>query len=262
MSKDKFWFTHDYNARNDDKILELRSEFGAEGYGVFWMIVETMADNENGGVKATLIGGLSHSYGVAKDRLLAIIDFCVKIELFYNQDGFFFSRRMLSHKKERKLFADAGLKGAESRWKKKSKNSPPIASPMPRIGHNNTIQDSSNSTSLIKIKTIIKGLGDFEISILEPPEKWQQTELTNFLTQSQREFEVLAMTKIEMNNTDNFKILLQDFVNRIQSSGKYQATPQLKDYFTNWINNKNGTLNVYIENLKAKSENKKSKMVF
>ena len=44
MSKDTFWFKHDYNARNDEKILELRSIHGAEAYGVYWMIVETMAD--------------------------------------------------------------------------------------------------------------------------------------------------------------------------------------------------------------------------
>ena len=64
MAKDSFWFKHDYNARNDEKVLELRSVYGAEGYGVFWMLVESMAETEIGGLKASLIGGLSLGYGV------------------------------------------------------------------------------------------------------------------------------------------------------------------------------------------------------
>ncbi len=31
--KDAYYFPHDCNARNDPKILALRSVFGAEGYG-------------------------------------------------------------------------------------------------------------------------------------------------------------------------------------------------------------------------------------
>ena len=57
MAKEAFYFNHDYTARNDDKILELRANFGAEGYGIFWMIVETMAENEHGGLNASLLGG-------------------------------------------------------------------------------------------------------------------------------------------------------------------------------------------------------------
>ena len=32
--KDAYFFSHDCNARNDPKILALRSVYGAEGYGV------------------------------------------------------------------------------------------------------------------------------------------------------------------------------------------------------------------------------------
>jgi hypothetical protein len=123
MATDRYYFDHDYTARNDDKILELRSIYGPEGYGIFWMILETMAENDNGGVKATLMGGLSLGYGVAKDRLMAIVVFCVEIDLFYEKEGYYFSRRMQRHKNMRKGLSDAGKAGAEKRWK----NSPPIA---------------------------------------------------------------------------------------------------------------------------------------
>lgn len=115
MAKDSFWFKHDYNARNDEKILELRSIHGAEAYGIYWMIVETMADNDNGGVKASLMGGLSQGYGVLKPRLIEIIDCCVEIELFYEKEGYYFSNRMLRHKEERKFYSEMGKKGVETR---------------------------------------------------------------------------------------------------------------------------------------------------
>lgn len=116
MAKDAFYFQHDYNARNDDKILELRSQFGAEGYGLFWMIVESMAENDNGGLKASLIGGLSLGYGVAKGRLCDIIKTCIEIGLFFEEGGYYFSKRLLTHKEFRQYLSEKGKEGAAKKW--------------------------------------------------------------------------------------------------------------------------------------------------
>jgi hypothetical protein len=122
--KDRYFFDHDYTARNDDKILELRSKYGVEGYGLFWMIIETMCENENGGVKASLIGGLSLGYGVANGLLIELIGFCIKIELFFENEGYIYSKRVIEHKNFRNSFKKFGEKGAEKRWKT---DTPPIA---------------------------------------------------------------------------------------------------------------------------------------
>lgn len=42
--KDAYFFSHDCNARNDPKILALRSVYGAEGYGVYFMLVEILRE--------------------------------------------------------------------------------------------------------------------------------------------------------------------------------------------------------------------------
>lgn len=115
MAKESFYFRHDYNARNDDKILELRSRFGGEGYGVFWMIIETMAENEGGGIKASLIGGLSHGYGVAKGWLNDFLTECVNIGLLYEESGTYYSKRLLTHKEFRKFLSQKGADGAKKR---------------------------------------------------------------------------------------------------------------------------------------------------
>lgn len=116
MSKDSFWFKHDNNARNDEKILELRSRFGAEGYGIFWMIVETMAEDGDGFINTTLLGGLSLGYGVAIGRLMEVIGVAIEVGLLHQKDGKLFSNRMLQHKDDRKKLSESGKKGAETRW--------------------------------------------------------------------------------------------------------------------------------------------------
>lgn len=118
MRKDSYYFQHDYGARNDDKILELRSKYGVEGYGLFWMTLETMAENNMGGLKASLIGGLSINYGTKPEKLKEFLDYCVKIKLFYRLNGSYLSKRLLTHKEFRKMLSEKGKEGADSRWKK------------------------------------------------------------------------------------------------------------------------------------------------
>lgn len=47
MTKDAYYFSHDSNARLDDKIIALRMKHGWEGYGLFWAIIEKLRDNSD-----------------------------------------------------------------------------------------------------------------------------------------------------------------------------------------------------------------------
>lgn len=47
MGKQTFYFSHDYNARNDEKIKELIFDHGMEGYGIYWSIIEELYLNAN-----------------------------------------------------------------------------------------------------------------------------------------------------------------------------------------------------------------------
>ena len=46
MSKKSYWFPHDTTAFNDMKIESMTSVYGSEGYGFYWIIVETMSMEE------------------------------------------------------------------------------------------------------------------------------------------------------------------------------------------------------------------------
>ena len=47
MSKETFYFSHDYNARTDIKIKRLIVKHGYEGYGLYWSIIEDLYQNAN-----------------------------------------------------------------------------------------------------------------------------------------------------------------------------------------------------------------------
>lgn len=120
--KETYYFPHDYSARNDDKILELRDKFKLEWYAVFWMLLETMAEKENGCIDRKLMGGLSLGYGMAKDTLVAIVDFCIEIGIFQEVEWRIFSKRMIEHKDVRKALSEAGKEGARRRWENRVPN--------------------------------------------------------------------------------------------------------------------------------------------
>jgi hypothetical protein len=47
ISKNTFYFSHDYNSRNDEKIKELIFNHGMSGYGIYWSIIEELYQNTN-----------------------------------------------------------------------------------------------------------------------------------------------------------------------------------------------------------------------
>ena len=115
------WFKHDYNARNDEKILELRAEYGWKGYGLFFGIIEFMCETETGCLDTERIGGLSVAYNLPKDELLAFISFCIDIDLFFeDEDGLIKSGRVVTHLEKMNTYKQAGKKGAKKRWNKQS----------------------------------------------------------------------------------------------------------------------------------------------
>jgi len=45
--KDAYYFSHDSNARNDERVLSLRMKHGWSGYGLFWAIIEKMRESSD-----------------------------------------------------------------------------------------------------------------------------------------------------------------------------------------------------------------------
>lgn len=225
MSKETFYFSHDYNARNDDKILELRANFGAEGYGLFWMIVESMAENENGGIKATLLGGLSLGYGVAKDTVCKLITHCLETGLFYDNQGVYYSKRLLTHKEYRKSLSESGAAGAAKRWGGyKGGNSTPNAKERKgkEIKGKEIKEPLSNSASSVE--------NDFDLKTLLNPPKFPtwRLEVKEFLADEYLIQEYVRNKKIPYAIVVGF---MRDFVTGLNLKGDFKKYNALKIHF-------------------------------
>ena len=121
-----YYFAHDYNASNDAKVLFLRQQLGMEGYGIYWFIVEQLAQS-GGFLPLKIIPVLAMQRQTQETKVKAVIE---GYELFQIDEDKFFSIRLLTHLSLRKQLSDKGKEGALKRWSENSPpNSPPITLP-------------------------------------------------------------------------------------------------------------------------------------
>lgn len=98
------WIQHDTQARNDVKIKLLKSTFGAEGYGVYFQLLEIIGENigkdnpeEWGFVsKHHTLKTLADECGVTEKKLKKILEFCNSLELFQKFRGKLYNHQILS----------------------------------------------------------------------------------------------------------------------------------------------------------------------
>jgi len=117
MEKEAFYFPHFCNARHDRKIRRLRRELGVEGYGIYFMLLETLREQQDLMYPMDDLDLLSDEFGVSEAKIRTTI---CNYELFeVDEDQKFFSPKMLVYlepyfrmKEQRKM---AGKASAEKR---------------------------------------------------------------------------------------------------------------------------------------------------
>ena len=111
MPKDTFYFSHDYNARNDEKIKMLIRKHGMVGYGVFWAIVEDLYNNAN--ALRTDYEGIAYDFRVDVSLIESIIkDF----DLFVFEADTFGSLSVQKRIDERDSKSVKARESAHKRW--------------------------------------------------------------------------------------------------------------------------------------------------
>lgn len=82
------YFSHDSNARNDEKILALRMKHGWEGYGLYWAIVERLRDSK-GYRLSTNFNLLAYDLRTTNELIKSIVSgfglFTIDGEEFYSE---------------------------------------------------------------------------------------------------------------------------------------------------------------------------------
>jgi len=111
--KDAYYFPHDSNAKDDPKVIMLMEQFGPEGYGIFWILIETLRDQPDYRAPIAILPGIARRYQTTPDKVKAVVFnynlFVVDDEEFFYSESF--SRRMFAIDSKRQKLSEAGKKG-------------------------------------------------------------------------------------------------------------------------------------------------------
>jgi hypothetical protein len=149
MKNKSYYFSHDYNAANDTKVLFLRHQLGMEGYGIYWFIIERLAD-AGGKLPLELIPVLAMQMQSTDIKVKGVI---MQFDLFRIDEGEFWSERLNDHLGLRAKLSQSGKNGAISRWKNVEANGGAISG-----GNANKIKEN-------KIKENINNINNKELFI-------------------------------------------------------------------------------------------------
>jgi len=111
--KDSFYFPHDYTARSDEKIIKLRRKYGWEGYGLYWGLIEMLANSSEARL---LISDIEDYAFEMRSECERIKDIIFNFDLFKNDQKFFWSPRLVKFFKEREKKSELAKKSAKARW--------------------------------------------------------------------------------------------------------------------------------------------------
>lgn len=117
MKKDAYYFSHDSNSKDDPKCVLLIEQLGLEGYGIFWILVETLRDQPGYKYPLSLLPAIARKYNSTTQKVETVVK---QYNLFqFTDDEFFFSISLMDRMEyleiSRQQRVEAGKKSAEKR---------------------------------------------------------------------------------------------------------------------------------------------------
>lgn len=118
------YFNHDSNARNSSKLISVRMKYGAEGYGIYFMIIEGLREEDDYSSLADY-ERLAFDLRVESAKIKSIVE---DFNLFeFTEDGKRFysislNKRMEFKDKKLNQLSEKGRRAAAKRWNNKNDN--------------------------------------------------------------------------------------------------------------------------------------------
>lgn len=140
------YFPHDSNARNSERLIRLRMKHGAEGYGVYFMILERLRE-EAGYVSASDYEMMAFDFRVDVDLVRSVVEDFGLFMPTADGKGFYSEslKRRMEYKDEKlKKRSEAGKCGAQARHG----NSPDESGTQPDGGAGETPMSNSELRSM------------------------------------------------------------------------------------------------------------------
>lgn len=188
------YFSHDSNARNSDKLMKVRMKLGAEGYGIFFMLIERLREEE--GYKSTIdYDTLAFDLRVDAEKVKQVVE---NYDLFkFTEDGKYFysdsfNERMEMMDVRAQQRKSKAKKAAEARWNKQSEDTS-NAQALPKqcssnaqalLNHANKIKLNKiklNKTKINKSKVVVAETNEAENLADEPATTTEQKQISDVL---------------------------------------------------------------------------------
>lgn len=148
-AKDVYYFSHDCNARNDEKILAMRSVYGLEGYAMYFMIIEILREQNEYKLETNkyIWSTLAMQMHTSSENVHKFVDDCVnEFQLFVIEDNFLYSKSLIKRMGLFKEISEIRSKAAKKRWENAN------GMQMECKSKANADQKQSNKTKLNKTK--------------------------------------------------------------------------------------------------------------
>ena len=232
MKKEAYYFSHDANAKDDPKILQLRMEMGWEGYGLFWALIELLR-NESDHRMRTHYKSIAFALQTQEDSIRRIIN---DFDLFGLDDQYFWSESLLKRMELKEERSEKARESAKKRWN--------------RDNDANAMRTHSerNSDAIQLKESKVKEIKEKEIKESKVNED-SHNEIFRKLWNNKIWLEGLAMTwKADLNEVKNH---LNTFRQECILKGDFKENEKLaKEHFFNWVKRGNP-----IPKKEAKSKN-------
>lgn len=113
--KETFYFSHDFNARNDWKLVKVMMKHWVSGIGIYWCMVEMLYE-EWWSLMLSECERIAFELRTSCEIVQSIID---DFDLFRNDGNVFFSKSVLERINRRNEKSEKARISAEKRWKDK-----------------------------------------------------------------------------------------------------------------------------------------------
>lgn len=120
MKKDAYYFPHDSNAKDDPKCVLLIDQLGLEGYGIFWILIETLREQPDYKYPLNLLPALARRYNTTAEKMSTVVR---SYELFsIEDDKIFFSKSLIKRMLPLEDKKEKARKAAQIRWDNYERN--------------------------------------------------------------------------------------------------------------------------------------------
>lgn len=115
MPLENLYFRHEYNARNDPKLVKIKMKLGVEGIGIYWCLIEYLYE-QKGFLSVEDIETFAYNERIDEEKVHQVIELA---KFQYDKNMGYYSNGVLDRIVKREEFCLAQKNKANKRWNNK-----------------------------------------------------------------------------------------------------------------------------------------------